>query len=114
VAFFAALGLRLRARRAGGLDQAPAWGAFAAILGVGALLAGALLVGRVALERVPFAVVLPDQVAVKEGADPNYKTSFDVHAGLRVRIVEADQDWLRVRLGNGLEGWVRSQDIGRL
>ena len=107
VAFFAALALRLRARRGGGLEQAPAWGAFAAILGVGALLAGALLVGRV-------AVVLPDQVAVKEGADPNYKTSFDVHAGLRVRIVEADQDWLRVRLGNGLEGWVRSQDVGRL
>jgi len=68
----------------------------------------------VQLERTPFGVVLPDAVAVKEGSDVNYRTSFDVHAGLRVRIVERDQDWLRIRLGNGLEGWVRSADVGSL
>jgi tetratricopeptide (TPR) repeat protein len=95
-------------------DLRPARAAAAAVLGVGALLAGALLYGRVHLGRVPFGVVLPDAVAVKEGADVNYRTSFDVHAGLRVRIVEQDQDWLRVRLGNGLEGWVRAPDVGRL
>ena len=80
----------------------------------GALLAGALLVGRARLDRIPFGVVLPDAVAVKEGADANYRTSFDVHAGLRVRVVDRDQDWLRVRLANGLEGWVRAQEIGRI
>ena len=36
------------------------------------------------------------------------------HAGLRVRVVDRDQDWLRVRLANGLEGWVRAQEIGRI
>ena len=79
------------------------------MLAAGALLAGALLVGRAQLDRVPFGVVLPDAVAVKEGADANYRTSFDVHAGLRVRLVERDQDWLRIRLANGLEGWVRAR-----
>jgi tetratricopeptide (TPR) repeat protein len=115
--FFAALFLRLRARRAGARDEEghlSAWGALAAILGVAAALAGALVIGRVAMDRVPFGVVLPDQVAVKEGADPNYKTSFQVHAGLRVRLLEHDQDWVRVRLANGLEGWVRDGDVGRL
>ena len=56
----------------------------------------------------------PTRVAVKDGADDNYRTGFEVHAGLRVRLVERDQDWLRVRLGNGLEGWVHAAQIGRL
>ena len=73
-----------------------------------------LLAGRAALDRIPFGVVLPDEVAVKEGADPNYRTSFEVHAGLRVRLLEREQDWMRIRLANGLEGWVRDSTVGRL
>jgi tetratricopeptide (TPR) repeat protein len=88
--------------------------AVVSLLAAGAMLTGALVFARLQLERTPFGVVLPDAVAVKEGADLNYRTSFDVHAGLRVRIVERDQDWLRIRLGNGLEGWVRSADVGSL
>jgi tetratricopeptide (TPR) repeat protein len=107
---FALLFLRRRARD----DVRAPLGAGAAILGAAALLAGALLVGRAALERIPFGVVLPEAVAVKEGADPNYRTSFEVHAGLRVRLLEREQDWMRIRLANGLEGWVREQDVGRL
>ncbi len=115
VSFFVFLGLRLRARRApGGHDDAPGWGAIAGILGVMAALAGALLVGRLALDRVPYAIVLGDEVPAKEGADPNYRTTFDVHAGLRVRVLDRDQDWVRIRLANGLEGWVRDRDVGRL
>jgi len=118
LAFFVVLLLRLRARRARSASHEEthlsAWGALAAILGVAAGLAGALLVGRSVMDRIPFGIVLPDQVAVKEGADPNYKTSFDVHAGLRVRLLEHDQDWVRVRLANGLEGWVHDADVGRL
>lgn len=104
---------RLGANRAGD-DDPPAWGAVAAVLGVGAALAAALLVGRVALDRVPFGVVLADEVPVKEGADPNYRTTFEVHAGLRVRMLDRDQNWVRIRLANGLEGWVGEGDIGRL
>jgi tetratricopeptide (TPR) repeat protein len=108
--FFAAL---LARRRAG--DHARALlGAAAAILGLGALLSGSVVAGRALLERVPFGIVLPDAMPVKEGADTNYRTSFELHAGLRVRLLERDQDWLRIRLPNGLEGWVRDRDIGRL
>jgi tetratricopeptide (TPR) repeat protein len=108
--FFAALFARRRASE----DGRPALNAAAAILGVAAAIAGGALAGRASLQRVPFGVTLPDVVAVKEGADVNYKTGFQVHAGLRVRLLERDQDWLRIRLANGLEGWVRAQDVGRL
>ena len=83
-------------------------------MGTGALLAGILLLGRMNLDRIPFGIVLPDVVAVKEGADAAYRTSFEVHAGLRVRLLDRDQDWVRVRLANGLEGWLRAEDVGRL
>ena len=108
--FFAVLFTRRRASD----DARPALTTVAAILAVTTLLAGGALAGRVVLTRVPFGVVLPDALAVKEGADVNYKTGFQVHAGLRVRLLERDQDWLRVRLANGLEGWVGAKDIGRL
>jgi tetratricopeptide (TPR) repeat protein len=86
----------------------------AAMLGTGALVAGLLVVGRANLDRVPAAIVLPDRVAVKEGADGNFRTSFEVHGGLRVQVLERDQDWVRVRLSNGLEGFVHGEDLGLL
>jgi tetratricopeptide (TPR) repeat protein len=89
--------------------------ALCAFVGLGALGSGALLAARLYLaERVEQAIVLPDSVQVKEGPDPNYQPTFTVHAGLRVRITEREQDWVRVRLSNGLEGWVRARDLGRL
>jgi tetratricopeptide (TPR) repeat protein len=82
---------------------------------LGALVSGVFLGARIYLaERVQQAVVLPDSLPVKEGPAGDYTSSFSVHAGLKLVVIEKDQDWLRVRLGNGLEGWVREQDIGRL
>lgn len=76
---------------------------------------GGLLFGRWYLaHKVEQAVVLPDELPVKEGPDPSTQTSFSIHAGLRLRLVEHEQDWVRVRLSNGLEGWVRDRDLGRL
>jgi hypothetical protein len=95
-------------------DSRVAITAGAAILGAGALLAGTLIVGRMNLDRIPFAVVLPDTVAVKEAADNNFRTSFQIHGGLRVRILDREQDWARVRLANGLEGFVHAEDVGPL
>jgi tetratricopeptide (TPR) repeat protein len=114
LALYLSLFALLFARRRASEDARPALGAAAAILAFATLIAGGALAGRAVLARVPFGVVLPDSLAVKEGADVNYKTGFQVHAGLRVRLLEHDQDWLRIRLANGLEGWVRARDIGRL
>jgi len=86
----------------------------AALTGVGVVLSGLLLLGRITLDRLPFAIVLPDQAEVKEGADSHYRTSFKVHAGLRLRLLDRDQDWVRVRLANGLEGWLPANQIGRV
>jgi tetratricopeptide (TPR) repeat protein len=86
----------------------------AAVLGTTALLAGLLVLGRINLDRIPYAIVLPDTVSVKEGSDVSFRTSFEIHGGLRVRVLDREQDWMRVRLANGLEGFVRSEDLGLL
>jgi tetratricopeptide (TPR) repeat protein len=79
------------------------------------VVAGAGLAARLYLaERVEQAIVLPDSVQVKEGPDANYQSMFGVHAGLKVRISDREQDWVRVRLANGLEGWLRERDLGHL
>ncbi len=101
-------------RRAMAHDARLAVTTAAALVGTGALLVGALIAGRAALDRIPSAIVLPDRVAVKEGPDPSLRTSFEVHAGLRVRVVAREQDWVRVRLANGLEGFVPAEDVGLL
>jgi tetratricopeptide (TPR) repeat protein len=89
--------------------------ALTVFVGLATLGSATLLGGRLFLaERVERAVVLPDTIAVKEGPDPNYNSIFNVHAGLRVRVTETEQDWARVRLSNGLEGWVLDRDLGHL
>ncbi len=101
-------------RRRMATDSRLAVSTASAVLGTTALLAGLLLLGRMSLDQIPFAVVLPDTVAVKEGADSSFRTTFQVHGGLRVRVLDRDQDWVRVRLANGLDGFVRAEDLGLL
>jgi tetratricopeptide (TPR) repeat protein len=86
----------------------------AAILATFALLSGSLVAGRWYLRKIPTAIVLPASVDVKEGADASFRTSFKAHAGLRVRVLGQEQDFARIRLANGLEGFVRENAVGRL
>jgi hypothetical protein len=80
-----------------------------------ALVGGLLLGGRLYLdERVTVGIVLPDRLAVREGPDATTKVTFRLHAGLRVRLQGGAGDWSRIRLANGLEGWVRKREVGVL
>jgi hypothetical protein len=79
------------------------------------LITGLLLADKLILRwRVQEGVVLDPAVEVKAGADTTYTTNFDVHAGLKVRVIGRDQDWLNIQLANGLEGWVPDAAIGVL
>ena len=85
------------------------------LFGAAALAFGLLLLGQVHLDRtVNLGVVLPDAVKVLEGPRENAATAFSVHAGLKVRILEADVEWYKIRLSNGDEGWIKRKQVGRL
>jgi tetratricopeptide (TPR) repeat protein len=80
----------------------------AAVLATGG---GALLVGKAADRRTPSAVVIAPASPVREGPSRTLKTAYQLHEGTLVRILEAQGDLARVRLVNGLEGWVASADL---
>jgi tetratricopeptide (TPR) repeat protein len=71
------------------------------------------LLGRIAIvDRVDLGVVLPAEVAMREG--PSSAERSYVHAGARVRIIGHASGWLKVRLESGTEGWVPQNAIGQL
>jgi tetratricopeptide (TPR) repeat protein len=85
------------------------------LFGVAALVFGLLLAGRVYLEKtVPQGIVIRQKVEVLEGPRENAATAFKVHSGLKVRILESDVEWYKIQLSNGLEGWVKRKQVGRL
>lgn len=65
-------------------------------------------------EGTRHAIVLDDKVPVREGPQAIAKKSFDVHAGLKVQIATREDRWVKIRLANGLEGWVRTASVGEL
>lgn len=86
-----------------------------ALLGLLALIAGLLLAGRIyAGKGVSEGIVLPQKIAVREGPDGSARQTFKLHAGIKVQLKAESPGWARIRLPNGLEGWIPRKDLGVL
>jgi hypothetical protein len=62
-------------------------------------------------ERAHDAVVVAASVPVHEGPQEGSKASFEIHEGLKVRVLDQEGAFRRVRLGNGLQGWVPASSV---
>ncbi len=107
VALWALLWLRGRAAR----RTRQALGAAASLAALLAALAGGLVAAKAADRRTPAAVVVAPVAPVREGPDKALKAAFELHEGTSVRVLEARGPLARVRLDNGLTGWVASADL---
>lgn len=56
-------------------------------------------------------VVQPHTLAVHAAPSPGSPVPFEVHEGLVVRLLESSGDWVRIRLGNGVEGWAAKEGV---
>ncbi len=84
-------------------------------VGIGTLAVAVLLAGQVYLKnRVDMGVVLPDEAELREAPDAAATERGSVHAGLRVRLMAREPGWIRIRLSNGHEGWLKSESVGEL
>ncbi len=83
----------------------------AVLLLLGAVLGGALGIAANVRENVIEGVVLPDSAKVLEFPGDTAKVAFEVHAGLKVRIMETSGRFVRVRLPNALEGWTQKESV---
>jgi hypothetical protein len=90
-----------------------------------ALAAGALLLVAVpsgflvglqvyVARTVREAVVMTPTLQAKELPAAQARVAFEVHAGLKVRVLEAEGRFVRIRLPNGLVGWAEKDGIAEI
>lgn len=86
------------------------------ILGIGIALLVTLTILFANLRRVLREEgVLTEKIGeLRSGPSDEYTLIFTIHEGTEMRILETQKDWLKVRLPNKLEGWVRSNLIGKV
>lgn len=89
-----------------------------ALLGIGLAAGGVAVASAILLwaawwqrTQVRHAVVVVAASAVREGPASDFRAAFEVHEGLKVRVVREKEGFLRVRLPNGSEGWVSAADV---
>ncbi|MET1055548.1 MAG: tetratricopeptide repeat protein [Pedobacter sp.] len=56
-------------------------------------------------------IVFNSPVYVKSAPAEDSRSLFLIHEGLKVSILEVGQHWVKVRLPNGNEGWIKSADL---
>lgn len=78
---------------------------------VGAGLGGTLAVHAHVTSTVVEAIVVPEAARVREFPGEAARVSFEVHAGLKVRIMETSGKFVRIRLPNALEGWTEKEGV---
>ena len=93
--------------------------AWAAVLGglclVLSVPAGALLSAHVWVQQTLHeAIVLAPTLRAREFPREEAKVSFEVHPGLKVRIMEDTGRYVRIRLPNGLEGWAERTGVAEI
>jgi hypothetical protein len=100
-----ALGLKLVESR---LAQRMPLGQIAIALFAGALVAAALCAGAAAGHRLALrrAVVIAASAPAREGPDARTASPFEVHEGTPVRMEDSENGFARIKLANGLTGWV--------
>lgn len=82
--------------------------AFALALGAAGITWGAATGRKMALQR---AVVVAQSVPAREGPAEKSGSHFEVHEGTTVRVEDEEGDYRRVKLANGLTGWVPSSAV---
>jgi tetratricopeptide (TPR) repeat protein len=105
--FFALIASRLRRlpalRLAGGL--------LLSVATVSGLVVGAHAYVQ---STVTEGVVIANELKAYELPKESAKISFEVHAGLKVRLLETSGKFVRIRLPNGLEGWAQIQGVAEI
>lgn len=82
---------------------------------VAAVSSGALLANHVhILNTVKEAVVQAQVLKVRSAPSEKSPIAFEVHAGLKVRVIDESGKYVRLKLPNGLDGWIEKEGVQTL
>lgn len=69
---------------------------------------------RAYIENNQFAIIFGEEVEVRSEPTLRSEVSFELHEGTKAKVLEDYQEWSRIELSNGAQGWLNSEDIKRL
>lgn len=61
-----------------------------------------------------FAIIFAEEIEVRDEPNLRGDASFELHEGTKARVLEDYQEWSRIELSNGAQGWVRSNELKKL
>ncbi len=93
-----------------------AWAAVAAGVALAAAIPSGLILGTHAwvAENFDQGVVISATLPARELPSDQSRVSFELHAGLKVRLLGTDGRYVRIRLPNGLVGWAEKGGISEI
>lgn len=62
--------------------------------------------------NVKDGIIVETSVVVKSSPDYSSKDSFQIHEGLKVRIEDNVDNWVKIRLEDGKIGWISEKNLG--
>lgn len=62
--------------------------------------------------NVKDGIIVENVVTVKSSPDDSSKDEFIIHEGLKVRLEDKVDDWIKIRLADGKIGWVNEKSLG--
>lgn len=66
---------------------------------------------RQAVDKDQYAIIMSEIANVYSGPDDSSTQLFSLHEGTRILTREELADWMRIRLADGREGWLRLKEI---
>ncbi|WP_300433806.1 tetratricopeptide repeat protein [Christiangramia sp.] len=61
-----------------------------------------------------YAIVFEEEIEVRDEPTLRGEASFELHEGTKAKVLEDYQEWSRIELSNGAQGWVNSGQIKKL
>lgn len=64
--------------------------------------------------RLKNGIILQPEVTAKTSPDNSSKDGFTIHEGLKVKLEDRVDNWVKIRLNDGKVGWIPRQDLGEI
>ncbi len=62
--------------------------------------------------KIKDGIIVTNIVSVKSSPDNSSNNEFVIHEGLKVRLEDKVDNWVKIRLDDGKIGWIPEQDLG--
>lgn len=81
---------------------------------LGVLFTISMAYTSLSLANTNYAIVWEEEIEVRDGPTRNSSHIYYLHEGTKVSIIYEEDNWARIVLADGNEGWVQTQQIKKL